>query len=313
MSSPDRHHEINIQDSDQPRRLQPGSSEHTLSPAGRNRQFRNDAPKHNYSPFMRDVLASSVEALGTFLFLFAAYGAVNAASAASAADGGKDATGGVAGVLMIATSFGLSLLVVAWALYRVSGGLLNPAVTVALVISKAITPRRGAMFVAAQLVGALVAGALVQGLFPGPFKGANTLKNGISIAQGFFLEVILTALFTIVILMLAVEKSKHTYLAPVGIGLALFLVHLVAVPFTGCSVNPARSFGASVFEGTWDDHWVFWLAPVLGGVLASLFHLGLKRLDYESLNPGQDASRESEKKQESREVEHAHGGGAGRV
>ncbi|KAI8916485.1 aquaporin-like protein [Powellomyces hirtus] len=300
------HHEINIHDPDQ-RNLHPMRSDHTLSPSGGRSgggsQRRNDHSRKQYSPIVRDALAASVETLGTFLFLFAAYGAVNAASAAAIAEGGASGVVGVAGTMMIATSFGLSLLVVAWALYRVSGGLLNPAVTVALVISKAITPRRGAMFVIGQLIGALAAGAVVEGLFPGPFTGANTLKNGISITQAFFLEIILTALFTIVVLMLAVEKSKHTYLAPIGIGLALFLVHLVAVPYTGCSVNPARSFGASVFEGEWNNHWVFWLAPILGGVLASLFHMAIRRIDYESLNPGQDAAHDGEKQQETKEVE----------
>ncbi|KAI8905236.1 MIP family channel protein [Powellomyces hirtus] len=247
---------------------------------------------------MRDVVAATVEALGTFLFLFAAFGGVNASQTAAGGD-----SPGAAGAMMIATSFGLSLLVVAWALYRVSGGLLNPAVTVALVISKAITPRRGAMFVLAQLIGAICAAAMVEALFPGPFTGANSLKNAISVTQAFFLEMILTGLFTLVILMLAVEKSRGTFVAPVGIGLALFLVHLVAVPYTGCSVNPARSLAASIFEGTWSDHWIFWVAPVLGAVLASLFHLGIKTFDYETLNPGQDAQNDGEKQWVTREVE----------
>ncbi|KAJ3168166.1 hypothetical protein HDU88_001604 [Geranomyces variabilis] len=299
------HHEVTINPDEH--NLRPMHSDHTLAPAAGQGQRRNDHPRRQHSPIVRDALAASVETLGTFLFLFAAYGAVNAASTAAAAEGGPPGVVGVAGTLMIATSFGLSLLVVAWALYRVLGGLLNPAVTVALVISKAITPRRGLMFLFAQVIGALVAGAVVEGLFPGPFTGANARKNGISLTQAFFLEIILTALFTIVVLMLAVEKSKHTYLAPVGIGLALFLVHLVAVPYTGCSVNPARSFAASVFEGTWDDHWIFWLAPILGGVLASLFHMAIRRIDYESLNPGQDAAHDGEKQREKQEVEGSHG------
>lgn len=278
-------HHVGISDSE----LSPASSAHTLYLSKHNSNTENSGRIH--SAFVRDLIASLVEALGTFLFLFAAYGTVNGLNVAA----GGDSNEGIARVLVTATAFGLSLLVVAWALYRVSGGVLNPAVTVALAMVGAIQWRRAAMFIIAHLIGAVCAGALAQGLFPGPFTGANVRKNGITNAQAFFLELLLTALFTFVILMLAVEKSKQTYLAPVGIGLALFLVHLVAVPFTGCSVNPARSFGASIFEGEWRDHWIFWVGPVAGAVLAAVFYMGMKKIDYETLNPGQDAEHPMEK------------------
>jgi len=255
---------------------------------------------------VRDLLAASIEALGTFLFLFGAYGAINA-QFASAAAAGMNPTGiaGPAGVLMIATAFGLSLLVVAWALYRVSGGIFNPAVTVGLVIAGAITARRGIMFFIAQLAGALCASGLIQALLPGKFIGANLRSADISIAQAFFLELVLTCLFVLVILMLAVEKKRDTYLAPIGIGLALFLVHIVAIPYTGCGVNPARSLAASVSQDAWTDQWIFWFGPLLGGALAGLLYTALKRIDYEVLNPGQDAKNEGEKEQKIKELQEA--------
>ena len=94
--------------------------------------------------------------------------------------------------------------------------------------------------------------------------------------------------------MLAAEKHRGTFLAPIGIGLALFISELAAVAFTGGSLNPARSFGPDVVLGSFDGtHWVYWVGPFLGALLAVLFYRFIKMLEYETANPGADATRPS--------------------
>lgn len=116
----------------------------------------------------------------------------------------------------------------------------------------------------------------------------NTLGDGMSIVQGLFLEVFLTAQLVFVVYLLAVEKHRATYIAPLGIGLAIFMCHMVGVPLTGTSVNPTRSFGPAVIGGFVGYHWIYWLGPFLGALLAwGLFKL-LTILNYTTANQGQD-------------------------
>lgn len=111
---------------------------------------------------------------------------------------------------------------------------------------------------------------------------------GLSIAQGLFVEVFLTAQLVFVVYLLAVEKHRATYLAPLGIGLSLFMCHMVGVPLTGTSVNPARSFGPAVVAGFVGYHWIYWVGPFLGALLDwALFKL-LTVLNYGTSNKGQD-------------------------
>jgi aquaporin rerated protein, other eukaryote len=92
--------------------------------------------------------------------------------------------------------------------------------------------------------------------------------------------------------MLAAEHHKGTFLAPIGIGLALFVAELASIFFTGGSLNPARSFGPDVVLGTFNGyHWIYWVGPMLGAVLAVLFYRFVKMLEYETANPGADAGR----------------------
>jgi aquaporin related protein len=130
----------------------------------------------------------------------------------------------------------------------------------------------------------------------GPLAVVTTLTAGTSIAQGLFIEMFLTALLVFVILMLAAEKHQATFIAPVGIGLALFVAELAGVYFTGGSLNPARSFGPSVVARRFPGyHWLYWLGPILGGLLASAYYKFVKLFNYEEVNPGQDAKNEREK------------------
>ena len=100
----------------------------------------------------------------------------------------------------------------------------------------------------------------------------------------------LTAQLVFTIFMLAAEKHKSTFIAPIGIGLSLFIAELMGVYYTGGSLNPARSFGPSVVVHQFHSyHWIYWLGPILGALLASGFYMFIKALEYETVNPEQDA------------------------
>uniref|UniRef100_A0A0K3CE49 FGENESH: predicted gene_5.206 protein n=1 Tax=Rhodotorula toruloides TaxID=5286 RepID=A0A0K3CE49_RHOTO len=186
--------------------------------------------------------------------------------------------------LYIALSFGFSLAVNAWIFFRVSGGLFNPAVSLGMAIAGALTPLRAIFLTISQILGGIVGAAIIQALLPGTLNVATKLSPGTSVARGLFLEMFLTALLMLAILLLAAEKHKATFLAPIGIGLALFVAELVGVYYTGGSLNPARSFGPAVVLRSFDGyHWIYWVGPFLGTLLAAGFYKFIKYLEYETV------------------------------
>lgn len=154
---------------------------------------------------------------------------------------------------------------------------------------------RAILLVVAQLAGGIAGAALVAALTP--FGGAQsvttTLGPGVNIGQGLFIEAFLTATLVLTVLFLAAEKHRSTYLAPIGIGLVLLSDHLFGVAWTGCGINPARSFGPAVVSGSFPGyHWIYWVGPLIGTLLAVGFYLMLKAFDYTSVVFGQDADHE---------------------
>src|ERR1700712_187324 len=151
---------------------------------------------------------------------------------------------------------------------------------------------RGLFLVVAQILGGITAAAICSALFPGPLTVRTNLGGGTSVVQGLFIEMFLSAELVFTIFMLAAEKHKGTFIAPIGIGLSLFIAELTGVYFTGGSVNPARSFGPSVVSHKFHSyHWIYWVGPILGSLLASGFYKFIKMLEYETANPGQDAAK----------------------
>jgi len=145
-----------------------------------------------------------------------------------------------------------------WIFFRISGGLFNPAVTLGMVMVGAIPIVRAVCLFCAQIAGSIAASAMVLGLFPTQLNVRTTLAGDTSLVQGVFIEAILTAELVFTIFMLAKEKHKATFIAPVGIGLALFIAEMVGVYYTGGSLNPARSFGPCVVTATFDpEHWIY--------------------------------------------------------
>lgn len=245
-----------------------------------------------------NLVAFVSEFVGTVLFLFFSFGIATEASnaRASAQNNGaesslsQNAPPDTSALLYSSLGFGFSLAVNAWAFYRVSGGLFNPAVTLALFLTGTLGWFQLIHLTIAQILGGIAAAALCDGLIPGPINARTALSSGISVAQGFWLEFFLTAQLIFAIFMLAAEKHRGTFLAPVGIGLALFIAELFGTNYTGGSLNPARSFGPDVVLGTFDSyHWIYWIAPYAAAVFTSGFYTFLKYFQYQSVNIGQDS------------------------
>ncbi|EPS45203.1 hypothetical protein H072_780 [Dactylellina haptotyla CBS 200.50] len=238
------------------------------------------------------LVAATGEFVGTYLFLFMSFCVVQIASGrtqyarqANTPTGGSDP----ATIVYIAMAFAMSLAVNVWIFFRVSGGMFNPAVTVALVLGCGMPIPRAAICILAQILGSIAAAGVAEAILPGKLSVGTNTGNGITVVQGLFIEMFLTAQLIITIFMLAVEKTKATFLAPLGIGGALFIGHLVGIYYTGASLNPVRSFGPAVVAGHFNhDHWIYWIGPLLGALLAAGFYKLLKFLQYEGGNPEQD-------------------------
>jgi aquaporin related protein len=168
-------------------------------------------------------------------------------------------------------------------------------VTLALTLTRDLDPLRAVLLLITQISGAWFAAYLVNVIFPGPFNVQTTLGAGTTVAQGVWIEALCTAELVFTIIMLAKEKHRAAFIAPIGIGLALFIAELVAVYYTGGSLNPARSFGpAAVAHNFTSHHWVYWVGPFVGSVLAVGFYQLMKILEYEMANPGQDGDAEND-------------------
>ncbi|KAJ3127100.1 hypothetical protein HK098_006797 [Nowakowskiella sp. JEL0407] len=232
-------------------------------------------------------LQGFAEFLGTFFFIFIGLASVPAAIVAS--EGGNSTA-----MLTISLAFGLGLAIAVFIFYRISGGVLNPAISVALIVTGNFSIIKAGVYIIAQLLGAQVAGHAVRFLFStgSEYSLANKL-NGIGAVQAVVAEALLTMPLVLIVYFLAVEKSKVTFLAPLFIGLYVFVAHLILSPFTGTSLNPARSWGGIIVSGdAWADQWVFVAGPTLGAVLAGFLYNFFKHVDYKKLNAGQDADHD---------------------
>ena len=185
-----------------------------------------------------------------------------------------------AGIIATSLAFGLVIVAMAYSIGNVSGCHINPAVTIAMFIDERIDKKDCIAYIISQVLGAL-AGSLVLALCLGSFKvlGANSYGNmlpndtKVTLLIAFIIEVILTFFFVTVILTVT-KKKEHSNIAGIIIGLTLVLIHLLGIPFTGTSVNPARSLAPALLQGNeaLNQVWVFILAPIIGGILASLFY-----------------------------------------
>lgn len=213
------------------------------------------------------------EFIGTFVLVLFACG--TAAVVGCSAENGT-------GYLLTALSFGLVIVAMAYSIGNISGCHINPAVSLAMLVSRKMSAKDFCGYVAAQFLGA-IAGAAVLMAFVGKESGlgANALYQN-DILLSILIEIILTFVFVIAILGVT-SKSENSAVSGIVIGLALVLVHILGISFTGTSVNPARSFGPALFAGgaALSNVWVFLVAPLAGGVLAALAYrfLSSKKAD----------------------------------
>ncbi|KAJ4294346.1 Aquaporin-1 [Kalmusia sp. IMI 367209] len=245
-----------------------------------------------------EFVAAVAEFAGTFMFLFFAFGGTQVANTAAtysdAAVAGQNNNSitqapNTSVLLYISLIFGFSLMVNVWVFFRVSGGLFNPAVTLGLYLIGALTKTRAALCFISQMLAGMCSAAVVEAILPGPLNVSTTLGTGVTPARGVFLEMFLTSLLVFTIFMLAAEKHKATFLAPIGIGLALFVAELVGVFFTGGSLNPTRSFGPCVVTRNFPGyHYIYWFGPLMGTLLAWGMYKIVKSVEYQTVNPGQD-------------------------
>jgi len=262
------------------------------------------------SNLIKDVISAFGEFLGMTFFVFMGIASVNSAFESMQAQNVdtisflKDVTNSTvanpgvatgaspASQIQIAFGFGFGLMCMVWAFFRISGGHLNPAVTLGLFCSGAIQPVKAILYIIGQVCGSMLGALFAKALFPTPAdgvtRGFNAIADNRSVAAGFFLELILTFLLVFVVHMLALEVNNARNVAPFVIGSIVFVGHLIAIPITGTSMNPARSFGASVVSGKWDDHWVFWVAPLCGGICASIVYRCFSFFNIQALNGNQD-------------------------
>ncbi|WP_432218903.1 aquaporin Z [Pseudomonas kribbensis] len=224
---------------------------------------------------------SATELLGTFWLVLGGCG--SAVIAASSPVG--------IGVLGVALAFGLTVLTMAFAIGHISGCHLNPAVSVGLVVGGRFPAKELPAYIIAQVIGGILAAALLYHIASGKEGfdiAAGLASNGYgehspgkySMASGFITELVMTAMFVLIILG-ATDKRAPAGLAPIAIGLALTLIHLISIPVTNTSVNPARSTGPALMVGGWAiaQLWMFWVAPLLGAVVGGVVYRWLGKED----------------------------------
>ncbi|ONM53249.1 Aquaporin PIP2-1 [Zea mays] len=197
------------------------------------------------------------EFIATLLFLYITVATViGYKHQTDASASGADAACGGVGVLGIAWAFGGMIFVLVYCTAGISGGHINPAVTFGLFLARKVSLVRALLYIVAQCLGAICGVGLVKAFQSAYFDryggGANSLASGYSRGTGL-----------------------GAVLAPLPIGFAVFMVHLATIPVTGTGINPARSLGAAVIynkDKPWDDHWIFWVGPLVGAAIAAFYH-----------------------------------------
>lgn len=202
------------------------------------------------------------EFIGTFALVFVGVGSITIAPE----------KGG--GLLSIALAFGLVVAVMVSATLHISGGQFNPAVSVALLVTRKMSLHDTIFYVLTQLVAAVAAAALLQLMFGGytTFNGTPAPAPPFTPVKAMVMEIILTFILVFVIFGVAVDKRGPNLLAGLLIGLTVTLDILLGGPYTGASMNPARSFGPALIGMQWTAWWVYWVGPIVGGILAGVVY-----------------------------------------
>ncbi|KAL2939438.1 putative aquaporin PIP1-4 [Bienertia sinuspersici] len=258
------------------------SEKQGLGTVAQDRDYKEPPPAPLFEPgeltswsFYR---AGIAEFIATFLFLYISILTVMGYNRAT----NKCATVGIQG---IAWSFGGMIFALVYCTAGISGGHINPAVTLGLFMARKLSLTRALFYMIMQCLGAICGAGVVKGFQPTPFQGtgggANYVHHGYTKGDGLGAEIVGT--FVLVYTVFSATDAKRSardshvpILAPLPIGFAVFLVHLATIPITGTGINPARSLGTAIIYNrhlnSWNDHWVFWVGPFIGAALAALYH-----------------------------------------
>jgi MIP family channel proteins len=206
------------------------------------------------------------ELLGMFAFVFLGAGSIIT----------NTLTGGAIGLLGIALAHGLALSLMITIFAATSGGHLNPAVTVGMLVTRRIAPLMGILYIVAQLVGAILAGLLLRAIYPPAVwqaaqLGTPNLAPGVSFGTGVLLEAVLTFFLVLAVFGTAVDP-RSPKIGGFGVGLTVGVDILMGGALTGASMNPARTFGPALAGGFWQNDLVYWIGPIIGAIIASLIY-----------------------------------------
>ena len=208
--------------------------------------------------------ATFAEFVATALFVFVGVGSIVAF--------------GVTGSLDVAFAHGFAIALLVAGIGAISGGHINPAVTFATVITGRITPTRGAMYVVAQLAGAVVGmlllrAFLIDEIVDATGAGGHAINDAVvpSSLAAVGLEAVGTFVLVWTVFAVAIApRGGSGIIAPLFIGLAILVAHIVLIPLTGSGINPARTFGPALINNAWTDHWVYWVGPLIGAAAAAI-------------------------------------------
>jgi len=251
----------------------------------------NHNPLNAFTLFaLRQYLA---ELVGTALFVFAGTGSVVGLQA-------KDGLDSAGSNVAIALAFGFGIAAMVYATANVSGGHLNPAVTIAMMVTSNKNLTKGLFYIISQMIGAIIGSGLLAAATRkddwGPVDlGITKLGDGISQARGFLMEAIITFMLVFTVfgtVKMDLSSTSMGRLAGLSIGLSVIMGHFVALSFTGASMNPARTFGPAVISGYWEDHWVYWVGPIVGGVLAGLLFQFILQPEHHEPSPENQVRRD---------------------
>jgi len=222
------------------------------------------------------------ELIGTFWLVF---GGCGSATLAIAFPNDTASPNFGIGLYGIALAFGLTVLTMAYAIGHISGCHLNPAVSIGLCVGRRFPASDLIPYIIAQVIGAIIAAGVIYFIANGQPDfllaqhplGANGYGDHapgkFTMGAGFVTEIVLTFMFLMIILGATDQRAPQGF-APIAIGLGLTLIHLIGIPVTGVSVNPARSTGPAIWVGGWAlaQLWLFWVAPIIGGILAGIVY-----------------------------------------
>ncbi|XP_028834020.1 aquaporin-4-like isoform X1 [Denticeps clupeoides] len=217
-------------------------------------------------PFWRAV---SAEFLATLIFVLLSLGSTISWPA-------SEGSASPVNLVLISLCFGLSIATMVQCFGHISGGHLNPAVTVAMVVTRKLSLAKATFYLSAQCLGAIAGAGILYLVTPSSVRGGlgvTMVNSNITVGHALVVETVIT--FELIFTVFATCDPKRTDQngsAGLAIGLSVAIGHFFAVPYTGASMNPARSFGPAVITNSWDNHWVYWVAPLLGGVLAAALY-----------------------------------------